>query len=205
MSFKERMLDVTTVGALHKLMQEMALHGSPDWTLEQVRRYVPPHLWGELPRYFDQEGRQLHSSSVAWLDEEPDSDELLGEPGAGFDSEFLLGGSHEPVPLSVLVATFHARLAEIREALSLAKVVFHDEPRMDLVSPQTEVGRVDTRDGLHSVPAVDDQSASTKQQEPAVFEADFKCVVCERGVPGVPIVFNGRPLCIGCANEFGVR
>jgi hypothetical protein len=205
MSFKERMLDVMTGGALHKLMQEMALRGSPDWTLEQVQRYVPPHLWGELPRYFDQEGRHLRSSSVVLLDEEPDPDELLGEAGAGFDRESLLGGSPEAVPLSVLVATFHARLAEIREALSLAEVVWHDEPRTDLMSPQTDERQIDTTDGLHSAPAADGRSATTQQQVPVEVEANFKCVVCERGVRGVPIVFNGRPLCLGCANEFGVR
>jgi|GEM_PF-3655799 len=216
MSFKERMTELRTPEELHSVMRELVEHGSPNWTLETARKYVPLTLWDELDEYFDSDGRLRvrmdDESGAATVTRHFDVNEIEAETR---DSELdtFIPYITENLPqtrnaISQLVRRLHERLAEIasRAATVSPKIgsptSAYEEARHAQhgeIGSQTTVGPSDV--DIDSDADSDQRShvETIFSLQPADDPTEVVCPICNGNFESLNASFRGMAMCSGCA------
>lgn len=168
MSYRERMRLVASESELRSLMEDLLLHGSPNWTWESARHFVPPSLHEELSRYFGEDG------TPRWPDED------------GVETE----GSVESISVSAIIDAFHESLAVARQAAS-------ERPRATLVDLLVEGVQEDATKPTGALVAepgiLGDEAADEEPRLPAEV-----CPICERPQLESLVDFRGTGMCAPC-------
>ena len=183
MKTRECLLAASSPEELHLAVRHMALRGSPDWALENARKFVRPDLWPELSRYFDHQGRVLRST--IW-DQDDDEEELFAEEwegrepekggesngvdplsaGPGFGSEDRTGGS-----LSGLIANLHLRLGAIWTLGGVALPIVQSE-----------------------ITTADSVLVESNQHQ----DLRFHCPICNESRDDAPVIYRQTLMCTSC-------
>lgn len=212
MSFRVRLTQVVSSAQLHEVMRELQARGSPDWTLDAVRRLVPRPLWPELDPYFDADGRILRWDAVDQVaDNDGVSDGMNGqevEVGNSKADDYYV--DHEP-PLDADPAPVHASREattspfatdsvrhEWGDSLSAIIDTFHERLRQRRsAAHEEELADAGVSDVLEYGPTDEDNDEAESSEEMPT-GVGFICPICKTYDRHGLMVWGGPPTCKVC-------
>lgn len=204
MSFKDRMRELSTPEELHELIQDLLRYGSPNWTYDSARSFVPRVLLRELRRYFDDEGLLIREVA-------PPVQVTATEQNSGPATPTLDTGDTSPErrhSISAIVAAFHEQLTRVRAGEGEAPAV-EPEPIRLAEGPERPPGSGPDREQAVETARSPNQPVMERPEVPPPLSKStgVMCPICTEYVSSLRGRFRGRTMCEGCAedlqSEFG--